>query len=147
MGQSLHQVYGHLVFSTKDRKNLITAEIETELYRYISGIIKSLNSQVIVINGMPDHIHIITRASKSVTDIKFMQEVKGSSSKWMSAKVADFKWQTGYGWFSVSPKDLDSAVTYVKNQKEHHKTKSFQDELRTILTAYKIPFDEKYLWD
>lgn len=96
---------------------------------------------------MPDHVHIIVRVSKSVTDMKFMQEVKGSSSKWMNDKIPEFKWQSGYGWFSVSPRDLDAAVQYVKNQKEHHKQTSFKDELRTILKTYNIPFDEKYLWD
>jgi len=147
MAQSLHQVYGHIVFSTKDRKNLINPQIETELYRYMSGIVKNLDSQVIVINGMPDHVHLIIRASKSVTDIKFMQELKGSSSRWMSDRVSGFKWQSGYGWFSVSPKDLDQAAGYVKGQKKHHETVSFQDELRSILKAYNIPYDEKYLWD
>ncbi len=147
MGQSLHQVYGHIVFSTKDRKSLIKAEIETELYRYISGIVKSLNGQVIAINGMPDHIHIVIRVSKSESDVKVIQDIKGSSSKWMGDKVKGFKWQSGYGWFSISPKDLDSAVAYVKRQKEHHKTTSFQDELRRILNTYRIPYEEKYLWD
>jgi REP element-mobilizing transposase RayT len=147
MGQSLHQVYGHLVFSTKDRKNLIKDEIESELYKYICGIIQNFDGRVIAINGMPDHVHIIFRASKSITDKDFIMQLKGSSSKWMSSKVAEFKWQSGYGWFSVSAKDLDKAIAYVKNQKEHHKIVSFQDELRKILTAYSIPYDEKYLWD
>ncbi len=67
--------------------------------------------------------------------------------KWMNEKVTGFSWQSGYGWFGVSARDLDKAVAYVENQKEHHKIVSFQDELRKILTAYKIPYDEKYLWD
>ncbi len=147
MGQSLHQVYGHLVFSTKDRKNLIESEIESELHKYICGIILKIGSKVIAINGMPDHVHIIFRASKSVADKDFIMQVKGSSSKWLSDKIQGFKWQSGYGWFSVSAKDLDKAVAYVNNQKEHHEIVSFQDELRKILTAYNIPYDEKYLWD
>jgi putative transposase len=147
MGQSLHQVYGHLVFSTKDRRNLIGSEIEAELYQYICGMIRDLGSKVIVINGMPDHLHIIFRASKSVSDVEFIKQVKGSSSKWLGDKVKDFRWQKGYGWFSVGAKDLDKAVAYVKGQKEHHKSLSFQDELRGILRTYDIDFDERYLWD
>lgn len=147
MGQSLHQVYGHLVFSTKDRRNLIKIEIEAELYKYIYGIIHDTGGKVIAINGMPDHVHIIFRASKSTSDIEFIRQVKGGSSKWLGTKIKDFGWQSGYGWFSVGAKDLDKAIAYVKGQKEHHKSLSFQDELRGILTAYKIPFEEKYIWD
>jgi len=147
MGQSLHQVYGHLVFSTKDRRDLINADIEPDLYKYICGIIQNYDGRVLGINGMPDHVHIIFRASKSIADKDFIMQVKGSSSKWMSDKIQGFKWQSGYGWFSVSAKDLDKALSYVNNQKEHHKRVSFQDELRKILTRYNIPYDEKYLWD
>jgi REP element-mobilizing transposase RayT len=146
MGQSLHQVYGHLVFSTKDRKNLIHAEVEPGLYKYICGIMHDLDSRVISINGMPEHVHILFRASKTVADVDFIRQIKGSSSKWMNEKVSGFNWQSGYGWFGVSARDLDKAVAYVENQKEHHKTVSFQDELRRILTVYKIPYNEKYLW-
>jgi REP element-mobilizing transposase RayT len=147
MGQSLHQVYGHIVFSTKDRKNLIISDIEPELYKYICGIIHDLDGRVISINGMPDHVHILFRASKKVADVDFIRQVKGSSSKWMNEKVKGSSWQSGYGWFGVSARDLDKAIAYVENQKEHHKTISFQDELRRILTVYKIPYDEQYLWD
>ncbi len=148
MAQSLHQIYGHIVFSTKDRKELITNEFESDLYKYICGTVKNLNGFVLAINGMPDHLHIIFRASKHVTDIDFIKQIKAGSSKWISTKTnQDFQWQKGYGWFSVGAKDIQAAIQYVENQKEHHKVMSFQDELRKILTSYKIDYDEKYLWD
>jgi putative transposase len=148
MGQSLHQVYGHIIFSTKDRHPYINSTIEPNLFEYIGGIVRNLEGSIIAINGMPDHLHLIVRASKKVSDTEFMRRLKGSSSKWMSEQgIKGFQWQGGYGWFSVSAKDLDAAVTYVENQKAHHKTESFQDEVRKFLKAYGVEFDEKYLWD
>lgn len=84
MPQSLHQVYGHIVFSIKDRENTITGDIEQKLYAYLGGIIRDLKGAPVLINGMPDHVHLLVRASKSITDIDFMRQLKGSSSKWLN---------------------------------------------------------------
>lgn len=148
MPQSLHQVYGHIVFSTKDRANLIHGEVEKELYAYIGGIVRDLGAAPIMINGMPDHVHLLIRASKKVADMDFIREVKSGSSRWMHGQAVDnFSWQAGYGWFGVAAKDLDVARRYVGNQKVHHEATSFQDELRKFLTQYEIEYDERYLWD
>ncbi len=148
MPQSLHQVYGHIVFSTKDRLPLIDAEMEPRLHAYLAGIVRDLGGGAILINGMPDHLHLLIRTSKSVSDQDFMRQLKGSSSKWMTEQgVKSFAWQKGYGWFGVSAKDLPTARRYVENQKSHHSRISFQDEFRKFLTTYGIDFDERYLWD
>ena len=148
MPQSLHQVYGHIVFSTKNREPLIHGNIEKRLYEYIGGIIRDLKATPILINGMPDHVHLLIASSKHVSDIDFIRQVKSSSSKWMSEQgEKDFRWQAGYGWFGVSAKDLSIAKQYVAGQKEHHRKLTFQDEFKKFLTKYRIPFDEKYVWD
>ena len=148
MSQSLHQVYGHIVFSTKDRVASIHGEIEKELYAYLGGIIRDLDAVPVVINGMPDHVHLLIRASKKVADMEFLRQVKGSSSKWMSEQgIEGFKWQGGYGWFGVSAKDLPQAQRYVEKQKEHHRTVTFKEEFRKFLRQYRIEFDERYVWD
>ncbi len=148
MPQSLHQVYGHIVFSTKGRTPIIDANIEIKLYAYMAGIILDLKAEPVIINGMPDHVHVLVKSSKHVTDIDFIRQLKGSSSKWITAQgVKNFKWQGGYGWFGVSAKDLTVAKKYIENQKQHHSSTSFQDEFKSFLTKYNIPYDERYVWD
>ncbi len=148
MGQSLHQSYTHLVFSTKDRQPLINGEIETELYAYLAGITRDLETTAIAINGMPDHVHLLLRTNKNIADAAFIKQLKGSSSKWMKEKgMSDFKWQGGYGWFSVSAQNLEQARGYLAKQKEHHKVVSFQDEFRSFLKKCEVEYDEKYVWE
>ena len=150
MPQSLHCKYGHLIFSTKNREALITGEVEQRLYEYLGGIVRGANARLIEINGMPDHIHLLIRESKSVADQEFIGQLKGDSSRWMIQtfdRRAKFQWQAGYGWFSVSPADLESARKYVCGQKEHHSKVTFQLEYRKFLQKYEVDFDERYVWD
>ena len=121
MPQSLHQVYSHIVFSTKDRAPNITSNIEKQLYAYMGGIIRDLKAEPVIINGMPDHVHVLIRSSKHVADTDFMRQLKGSSSKWMNQQRDEkFQWQAGYGWFGVSAQDLTVAKKYIENQKQQH---------------------------
>jgi putative transposase len=150
MPQSLHQKYGHLIFSTKNRDQIITGEVEPRLYEYMGGIVRGMNAAILEINGIPDHVHLLIRESKSVADQDFIGQLKGESSRWMNKTFPEgsrFAWQSGYGWFSVSAKDVDAAASYVRNQKEHHQTVTFQDEYRKFLKQYKVEFDERYVWD
>lgn len=129
---------------------MITGEIETRLFEYLGGIVRGANASAIAINGMPDHIHFIIRESKSVADQDFIGRLKGDSSRWINQTFPNspqFSWQAGYGWFSVSPADIDSAVEYVKCQKEHHKRTTFQNEYRSFLKKYQVEYDERYVWD
>jgi REP element-mobilizing transposase RayT len=150
MPQSLAKNSLHLVFSTKNRHPFINAEIQPELHAYIATVLKTLNSPALIINSMEDHIHILFLLHRTVTLSKAVEEIKKSSSKWIKTKspdFSDFAWQAGYGAFSVSESNIDSVKSYIQNQQEHHRTKTFQEELRIILTKHKIEFDERYLWD
>lgn len=150
MAQSLHLKYSHLVFSTKNREPLITVDLESRLYEYLGGIVRDQGARLLEIGGMPDHLHLILRDSKSVTDIQFVKELKGGSSRWANESgelPGKFAWQAGYGWFSVGPPGLEAARTYVRSQKEHHERESFQDEFRKFLKRYQVEYDERYVWD
>ena len=150
MPQSLHCTYGHLIFSTKNREPMITGEIESRLYEYLGGIVRNLKASLIEINGMPDHVHLLIRESKSIADQDFMGQLKGDSSRWMNATFTDrprFSWQAGYGWFSVNPPDVEVAAGYIQGQKDHHRKTTFQDEYRKFLRTYRVEFDERYVWD
>ena len=148
MAQSLHQVYGHIVFSTKSRLPLIHGEMEKDMYAYLGGIVRDLGASPVAINGMPDHVHLLIRTSKSIADMDFIRQVKGGSSKWLNERgEKGFRWQAGYGWFGVSARNLAQARSYVEQQKEHHKVLSFQDDFRQFLVRYGVEYDERYVWD
>jgi REP element-mobilizing transposase RayT len=150
MPQSLHCKYGHIVFSTKSRQPIITADLEPRLFEYLGGIVRGLEARLIEINGTANHLHLLIRESKSVADRDFMAQLKGDSSRWVNATFAErgrFSWQDGYGWFSVSPADVDAATQYIRNQKAHHKAVTFEDEFRQFLRKYSVEYDERYVWD
>jgi REP element-mobilizing transposase RayT len=102
------------------------------------------------VGGAADHVHLLCRLGRSVTVAKLVQELKHESSKWLKTRavsLADFQWQAGYGAFSVSPAHVESLVSYFEDQENHHKTESFEDELRRLLAKYGVEFDERYVWD
>jgi len=150
MAQSLSQVYVHITFSTKNRYPFIDNAIEHELWAYIGGICKTLDCNPIRIGGHNNHIHICCQLSKKITQTKLLEEVKKESSKWIKTKgmrYQKFFWQDGYGIFSVNPTELEKVVEYIENQFEHHRTRTFQEELLAFLKKYKVKYDERYLWD
>jgi REP element-mobilizing transposase RayT len=150
MGQSLVNNYIHLIFSTKNRANLILPEIEEELYKYIGGICSNLDCNPIQIGGTMNHIHLLCTLTKKITLIDFLEEVKSSSSKWIKSKgnkYRQFYWQNGYGSFTVSPDRVQLVKEYILKQKEHHSVKTFQEEYIAILKKFKSDYDENFIWD
>lgn len=134
MGQSLSQLYVHLVFGTKYRYPYINETVEPSLHAYIAGILKNLGSPALKINSMPDHIHILFRLSKNYTLAKVVEEVKKQSSKWMRQQgVSGFTWQGGYGAFSVSSYKVEVVKNYIIRQKEHHKNVSYKKEVEKFI--------------
>ncbi len=150
MPQSLSKVYVHITFSTKHRKNQIDDEIENPLFEYIGGICKRMECNPVKVGGHQNHIHILGLLSRKVAQMTLLENVKKSSSKWIKTKgekYSDFYWQDGYGIFSVNPAEIDVVINYIKNQKEHHKKRNFQDEYRAFLKKYNVEYDERYVWD
>jgi len=150
MAQSLSKVYLHIVFSTKKRFPFIKPEIEDELYAYMGGTIKKLGGIPFIINGMGDHIHIFSTLPRTVALSKFLEEIKKNSSRWIKTKgreYQNFAWQGGYAAFSVSSSLKDTIVKYIQNQKEHHRSLTFKEEVIKFLKKYDLDYDEKYLWE
>jgi len=148
MGQSLSQLYVHLTFGTKERFPFISEQIEPQLHSYMGGILKNKDSPAIKINSVPDHVHILFRLSKNYALAKVVEEVKKQSSKWMKSKgIEGFTWQIGYGAFSVSSSKLEIIKKYILNQKNHHKIKTYKEEVVEFIKEYDIiEYDEKYFW-
>ena len=139
----------HFVFSTKNRVPLLDTTIQERLFSYIGGIIRELGGKLIEINSMPEHIHFYAYMPKTVSVSKFMEIVKANSSKWIRDSFPDkdkFGWQDGYGAFSVSKSAEDMVIQYIRNQQDHHRKKSFQEEFIEFLNKYGIEYDENYIW-
>ena len=120
---ALWRLYYHLVWATKDRQPLITKKRETKLYGYIINKADELDTIIHAINGIENHIHLVASIPPKISISDFVKKIKGSSSHYLnhSDAVEDmFAWQRGYGVFSLGRKQLEQAVIYVKNQKEHH---------------------------
>ena len=136
----------HIVFGTKDRSPLIAERWESELYRYLAGIVKNHKGELIEINGMPDHVHLLVLLAPC-DFAAFVRELKASSSKWANRHQAKFSWQRRYGAFTVSESAVDAVRKYIREQKLHHKRRSFEEEYRELLRRHRIEFDDEYLWE
>ncbi len=150
MANTYSQLYTHIVFAVKGRQNLISQQWKEELYKYITGIINSKNQKMMVINGMPDHIHILISCKPDSNLSELIRDVKANSSKWLNDNnyvLGKFEWQPGFGAFSVGFSQIDSVINYILTQEEHHKKKSFKEEYIEFLQEYKIDFKPEYIFD
>ncbi|HCW09068.1 MAG TPA: IS200/IS605 family transposase [Cytophagales bacterium] len=149
MPNTYTQIHIHAVFVVKYQQGLIQPEWKDELYKYITGIIQHHHHKLLAINGMPDHVHIFfgMRPVQSLSEL--MQDVKGSSSKWINEQKflrGRFEWQEGYGAFSHSMSNVPTVIQYIQNQESHHKQQTFMEEYTNMLTDFSIDFDERYLF-
>ena len=151
MPQSLAQMYLHLVFSTKDRRPLLSDKrLRTRIHAYLAGTCKNLQAASLQVGGVEDHVHICCRLAKTLAVADLVKELKRESSKWLKTQdrsLRRFYWQSGYGAFSVSPSHVDPLVEYIKNQGDHHKKETFQDECRRLCEKYGVELNERYVWD
>jgi putative transposase len=150
MPQSLTKLCAHLVFSTKNREPFLVEAIRARVHGYVATVIRDLGAPWVVVGGVADHVHVLFDMGKLVAPVRFVEQANRESSKFVKAlgpKYTTFYWQRGYGMFSVSPKDRDEAEHYVRNQEEHHRRMTFQDEYRAMLRQYGVDFDEQYVWD
>lgn len=152
MPQSLAQIYVHLIFSTKDRRPwLRDASLRDQLYAYMATLTRNnVDSPAVVIGGVEDHVHALVRLSRKVPVMTVVQQCKVETSKWLKKQPSvpgEFAWQGGYGAFSVSASNVDEVVRYIRNQADHHRKMSFQDEFRALCQRHGIELDERYAWD
>ena len=150
MPQSLSVVYIHLIFSTKKRRPFLQdPTILEEVHKYLGGISKTLDCVPIITGGMADHIHLLARFGRTITQAEWVKELKRVSNLWIKKdfSIRDFEWQGGYADFSVSASNLDRVKRYIQNQDRHHRKFSFQDELRTLFRKHNVEWDERYVWD
>jgi REP element-mobilizing transposase RayT len=150
MANTYTQLYFHVVFAVKGRGNLISSTWKEELYKYITGIVTHKNQKLIVINGMPDHVHILIGMKPDGNLSDLVRDIKANSSKFINEKkwmMGKFEWQQGFGAFTLGHTQLNAIVDYIKSQEEHHKTKTFKEEYLDFLKRYEIDFKMEYLFE
>lgn len=149
MANTYTQLYFHIVFAVKGRQNLISKKWKDELYKYITGIISNKNQKLMIVNGMPDHLHLLigTKPNCNLSDL--VRDIKANSSKWVNEKGfinGKFEWQTGFGAFTLGQSQIPKILNYIKKQEEHHRKRTFREEYIEFLNAYEIEFKNEYLF-
>jgi len=150
MPGTFSQLYIQVVFAVKGRANLISNDWKDELHKYMAGIIKGKDQKPIIVNGMPDHIHVFIglRPSMAISDL--VRDIKNNSSNfindndWIKGK---FQWQEGYGAFSYGHSQIENVYNYILNQEQHHKKKTFRQEYLEFLEKFEVPYEERYLFE
>jgi putative transposase len=138
----------HIVFSTKERRDLLVPERIDRICKYTAGIIRNHEGVPLAINGISDHLHLAAVVSPTIALSQFVGTIKSNCSKWIHqtfSDMQDFAWQDGYSAFSVSASVRDSVVSYIQNQETHHHKMSFQEELIQLLEKHGVEYDPKYI--
>jgi putative transposase len=142
--------YHHCVFSTKERRALITPALAGRLWPFLGGIARQNKMKAVEVGGVEDHVHILLSLPTTMSIAKGLQLIKGGSSKWVHETFPEhrlFAWQEEYGAFSVSESRVDSIIEYIKSQAQHHRKMTFQEEFVALLKKHRIEYEERYLWD
>jgi REP-associated tyrosine transposase len=137
----------HFVYATKERAPLITNTLRPQLHQYLGGTVRGLGGVAIEINGTEDHVHILARVRPTISISEFMGKLKSGSSGWAKRQTKGrFGWQARFGAFTVSESQVERVRGYIRNQEEHHRKHSFEDEFKALLRAHRIDFDAAHLW-
>ena len=138
----------HCVWSTKERRMLITPELQERLWPYLGGIARENGIKALVVGGVEDHIHTLLSIPSTLSVAKSIQLLKGNSSKWIHETFTEqecFEWQEGYGAFSVGISGVTNTIEYIQGQVEHHRKRSFQEELEGFLQRHGFEYAQRDL--
>ena len=138
----------HCVWCTRNREALLIPSVRERLWPYLGGIAREHEMKALAVGGVADHVHVLLSLPSKISTAKAIQLLKGNSSKWLSEtfpELRSFSWQEGYGAFSIGVSGVDATKRYILSQEEHHRTRSFRDELRMMLKKHGMTFDESML--
>ena len=148
MSDSYTNLLYHIVFSTKDRRPLITPEYEVRLYDYLGGTIRNMGGISLELNGTEDHIHLLAKLRPDCALSDVLRDLKANATGWMHdvfPSLKHFSWQRGYGAFTVSQSNVQAVRRYIARQKEHHQRISFRDEFIQFLQENGIDYNERFI--
>jgi REP element-mobilizing transposase RayT len=149
MANTYTSLHYHVVFSTTNRYPWLTLEIEQRVWSFIGGIAKEHKMTAHQVGGVEDHIHALVTAPPTIAASDIAKHLKGESSLWVHREFSGlkrFSWQDGYAAFTVSKSNLPRVVRYIKNQRAHHRKKTFREEYLALLTMNGVDYDERYVW-
>ncbi len=149
MAYTYSSIYFHHIFSTKNQQKIIRDDLQERLWAYMGGIVRENHMNALSIGGVEDHVHLLLSLPTRFLVSKAIQLIKGGSSHWIHTtfpQYHDFKWQEGYGVFSVSRSKIADLDKYIKNQREHHRIRSFREEFVAFLNEHGIKYDNRYVW-
>ena len=151
MPHSLSVAYLHLIFSTKNRQPFLRDKTTREaLHEYIGGISNGRDCPIVRVGGVEDHVHILSRFGRMISQSEWVKEIKRSSSLWIKKQGSEyslFQWQEVYAIFSVSQSRIASIRNYIEHQEEHHRQQQYQDELRSLYVHHQEEVDEREMWE
>ena len=137
----------HAIFSTKNREPIIHTSWRSQLHEYLGGTVRGLGGIPQGVGGVADHVHLLLALKPTHCLSDFMRELKKASSIWAAESTVEkgFRWQEGYAAFSVSASVCGSVQDYIARQEDHHRHKTFREELIEFLKKSGVDFDERYL--
>ena len=139
----------HFTWSTAGREPWLELEMRDDLYSYNGGIVNNKNGKLIAAGAMHDHIHLYASMPSTISIADFVNAVKSNSSRWIhdySSQLRAFAWQEGYGAFSVSKSEENKVIRYIANQDNHHRKRTFKEELVALLDKHGLAYDKRYIW-
>jgi REP element-mobilizing transposase RayT len=150
MANTYTALHYHVIFSTKGRERWISPDIEARVWAYLGGIARQNDLRPLLIGGVEDHVHILLGMPPTIAVSEALKRIKGGSSGWVKEHFPGcqgFAWQDGYAAFTVSKSQMGEVEAYIRDQREHHRLKTFQEEYRAVLDRHGVEYDERYLWD
>ncbi|MEQ8583229.1 MAG: IS200/IS605 family transposase [Marinoscillum sp.] len=150
MANTYTQLYVHVDFAVRGRQNMISPKWKEELYKYITGIVTNKGQKLMIINGMPDHLHMLIGMKPDLALSDLIRDIKANSSKFINEKglaTGKFGWQNGFGAFTVGQSQKENVINYIKHQEEHHSHKTFREEYIGFLKAYEVAYSDEYIFE
>ena len=150
MGHTYSNNLYHIIFSTKDRAAILADRYRQETHQYLCGLGRSLDSLILDVNSIEDHVHILAKVKPSMAVSEFVGKLKSNSSRWIKERFSPpygFQWQIGFSSFSVSVSSVDSVKAYIRGQQTHHRTVTFEEELKVFLDKHGVEYDPASLLD
>jgi REP element-mobilizing transposase RayT len=148
MPHSHGQLLFHCVFSTRERRELLTAQVRESLYPYMASIMDQAKGHVLRVGGTKDHVHLLLRLATDTSVAEAMRLIKANSSRWLNRRFGapgPFRWQEGFGAFTVSWSAMEDVCAYIDGQEAHHRRQSTRDELRRLLGLHGVEYDARFL--
>jgi putative transposase len=138
---SLNSCLIHCVFSTPERRPWLIPSIRERLWPYLGGIAREKDMKALAVGGVADHVHLLLSLPTTLPVAKAVQLLKGNSSKWLretfpELRTQGFAWQEGFGSFSIGVSGVEDIIRYIQTQENHHRKKSFREELAVFLRKH-----------